>query len=294
MTENSLVIIAHGGAGGINYPTRRKRGLVKAVRAGYEILKRGGSSLDAVEKATMILEDTKVFNAGTGSYLNLIGTIEMDASIMTSNQEFGAVAGITEMKNPICVARLIMEKTDHLLLCGEGAKKFARLMGFGYHNPETREKRKLWERRRKDFHSKYFPKLKDLIGLYGTIGVVAIDRNGLISVTNSTGGINMRMPGRVGDTPIIGGGIYADKNGGVTATGHGEKIMKNLLCYRAVSLMARYSASVVGRKIVEYATRKECPCGLIGVDKRGGILCVNNTKAMSWAYIKDGRLRSFP
>ncbi len=294
MKNKKLTIIAHGGAGGINYPARRKSGLVKAVHAGYDILKQGGSSLDAVTKATTILEDTTVFNAGTGSYLNLLGMVEMDASIMTSELKFGAVAAITEVKNPIKVARLVMERTDHLLLCGEGANKFARLMGFDSYNPETREKRRLWQRRRKRLKNRYFPKLEELAGIYGTIGVVAIDKNGLISAANSTGGMNMNLPGRVGDTPIIGAGIYANKNGAVTATGHGEEIMRNLLCFRAVKLMARYPASLAGKKVIEYATRQGCRCGLIGINKTGAVLCVNNTKAMSWCYIKDGRLSSFP
>jgi beta-aspartyl-peptidase (threonine type) len=293
MKKRDCVIIANGGAGGINFPHRRRQGLIKAVSVGYGILRQGGSSIDAVEKAAMILEDTTVFNAGTGAYLNLIGEVEMDASIMTSKLDFGAVAIIKNVQYPIKVARLVMEKTDHLLLCGEGAIKFARLMGMKNYNPETREKRRLWQRKREDLKSKYFPKLKELAKFYGTIGIVAIDQQGLISVANSTGGINMRMPGRTGDTPIIGGGIYADENGGVTATGHGEEIMRLLLSFRAVKFMKRYSAQTAGRKIIAYATRHDCRCGLIGIDKKRRILCVNNTKAMSWCYIKRGRLKVF-
>jgi beta-aspartyl-peptidase (threonine type) len=293
MKKTNYVIIANGGAGGLNYPWRRKQGLIKAVRTAYEILKHGGSSLDAVEKASMILEDATIFNAGTGSYFNLAGEVEMDASIITSELQFGAVAAIKNVRYPIQVARLVMEQTDHLFLCGEGAGTFAHLMGIKQYNPRTKEKKRLWQRRRKKISSKYFPKLKEIADRYGTIGVVAIDKNGLISVANSTGGISLNMPGRIGDTPIIGGGVYADKNGGVTATGHGEEIMRHMLSFRAVAFMARNTAQIAGKKVIDYATKHGCRCGLIGLDKKGRILCVNNTKAMSWCYIKNGKMKVF-
>ncbi len=289
----NLVIIANGGAGGINFPFRRAQGLKKAVSLGYEILKNGGSSLDAVEKATMILEDTKIFNAGTGSTFGLTGEVEMDASIMTSQGNFGAVAAIRNVRYPIRIARLVMEKTDHLLLCGDGATHFARLMGIKYYNPKTKEKKRMWLRARQRLKSDYFPKLKKMAELYETVGVVAMDKNGIISVATSTGGISMHLPGRVGDTPIIGAGTYADKNGGVSATGHGEMIMKTLLAFRTVQLMARYSAPVAGKMAIAYATKNNCRAGIIGIDKMGRILCINNTEAMSWCYIKDGNMKIF-
>ncbi len=290
---SNLVIIANGGAGGINFPSRRARGLKKAVGIGYEILKNGGSSLEAVEKAIMVLEDTTIFNAGTGSVFGLTGEVEMDAAIMTSNGEFGAVAAIRNVRYPIQVARLVMEKTDHLLLCGEGATRFARLWGIKYYDPRTKEKRRWWQRARRSLQSNYFLRLKELAPLYETVGVVAMDKKGLIVAGTSTGGISMHLPGRVGDTPIIGAGTYANRNGGVSATGHGEAIMKILLAYRAVMLLARYPAPIAAKKAIEYATKNNCRAGLIGVDKRGEILCVNNTRAMSWCYIKDGSMRTF-
>jgi len=293
MKKVDCVIIAHGGAGGINYPQRRKRGLIKAISEGYGILKQGGSSVDAVERTCMILEDITIFNAGTGSSLNLTGIPEMDASIMTSELKFGAVAAVRNIRNPIRVARLVMEKTDHLLLGGDGAIKFARLMGLKYYNPKTKEKEVLWQRKNKNLKNAYFEKLSAFADRYGTIGVVAIDKNGLLCVGTSSGGIAMRMPGRIGDTPCIGTGTYADRNGAVGATGHGEAIMRHMLAFRAVSWMARYPASVAGNKIIAHATRYRCRCGLIGIDKKGRILCVNNTKAMSWCYIKNGRMRVF-
>ncbi|OGC39656.1 hypothetical protein A2Y85_03865 [candidate division WOR-3 bacterium RBG_13_43_14] len=293
MKRIDCVIIANGGAGGIGFANRRRQGLIKAVRVGYAMLRAGSSSLDAVERAVMILEDTPIFNAGTGSCLNLKGRAEMDASITTSDLRFGAVAAIENIRNPIRVARLIMEKTDHLLLGGAEAYRFARIMGIKHFNPITKEARRTWRRRRRKLNPKYFPKLENLIVRYGTVGVVVIDQNGMIAVGTSTGGISLRLPGRIGDTPVIGGGFYANRYGGATATGHGEEIMRHLLSFRAVSFMARYSAPVAARKIIEYATNRGCRCGLVGIDRRGGILCVNNTQAMSWAYIKNGRLKVF-
>lgn len=293
MKRCESAIIANGGAGGLTYPGRRRRGLVSAVRAGYEMLRGGGSSLDAVERAVMMLEDAPVFNAGTGSCLNLEGRAEMDASIMTSDMRFGAVAAIERVRNPIRVARLVMEKTDHLLLGGPDAERFAVLMGIPEYDPVTAAARLTWKRRRRNLASKHFPKLGQLIDLYGTVGVVAIDRSGAIAVGTSTGGIHLRVPGRIGDTPVLGAGTYADRNGGVSATGHGEEIMRHLLAFRAVGLMARHSARDAGREIIAYATRRGCRCGLIGIDRRGGILCVNNTREMSWAFIRRGTLRTF-
>jgi beta-aspartyl-peptidase (threonine type) len=212
---------------------------------------------------------------------------------MTSDLMFGAVGVIRDVKNPIKVARLIMERTDHLLLCGENAITFARLMGMKYYSPKTKEKERIWKRKKKKRASTYFKRINELIELYGTIGAVAIDQYGLIAVATSSGGINLRLPGRVGDTPIIGAGTYADKNGGVSATGHGEEIMRHLLAYRAVALMGKTTIKQAGERVMNYATKNSCKCGVIGISKNSEILCVNNTKAMSWSYIKNGRLSSF-
>lgn len=291
--NRNIALIAHGGAGGINYPHRRRQGLIKAVRAGYEILREGGSSLDAVERTAMIMEDITIFNAGTGSYLNLEGVVEMDASIMTSDMRFGAVGVIRDVRNPVAVARMVMEKTDHLLFCGENAVRFARLMGLPYHNPVTAEKKRIWKRKKQKRESTYFKNVDKSIELYGTIGAVAIDRSGSIAVATSSGGINLRAPGRVGDTPVIGAGTYADPNGGVSTTGHGEEIMRNLLAYRVVQAMARQPAKVAAARVLAYATKNGCRCGMIGISKRGEIFYLSNTKAMSWCYIKNGAINFF-
>ena len=291
--RSRIAIIAHGGAGGINHPGRRSRGLKKAVRAGYDILTAGGSSIDAVEKGAMILEDISIFNAGTGSYLNLKGEVEMDASIMTSDLRFGAVGVVRNIKNPISLARKVMDETDHLLLCGDNAIRFARLKGMHYYDPKTREKELIWQRKKKRRQSTYFKKVFDLETHYGTIGVVAIDQQGLISVATSSGGINLRLPGRVGDTPVIGAGTYADRNGGVSTTGHGEEIMRCLLAFRVVAAMAKLNARAAGKDALHYATEHGCKCGLIGISRKADIVFLSNTKAMSWCYIRNGIMRSF-
>lgn len=293
MTKCKPVIIAHGGAGGINHPNRRLQGLIKACSIGYGMLMQGSSSLDAVERAVMILEDISIFNAGKGSSLNLKGIPEMDASIMTSDMDFGAVAAITDVQYPIKVARMVMEKTDHLVLGGENAVRFARIMGIPKYDCRTEEKKRIWKRMQKKLRSAYFQKLADLAEYYGTVGVVALDKQGSITTGTSSGGITMRLPGRIGDTPSPGAGTFANKNGGVGATGHGEEILRHLLSFRAVQLMARHPAPVAGKKIIAYASKHKCRCGLIGIDNKGRIMCVNNTKAMSWCYIKNGRLKSF-
>jgi beta-aspartyl-peptidase (threonine type) len=293
MRKPNCAIIAHGGAGGIGYASRRRKGLIKATSIGYGILAQGGSSLDAIEKAAMVLEDTTIFNAGTGSSYNLIGDVEMDASLMTSELCYGAVAAIRNVRYPIHVARLVMEKTDHLLLCGDGAIEFARLMGVKYYIPKTREKMRVWRNRRKQLKNSYFERHKEIAHLYGTIGVVALDMNGCIAAATSSGGITMRLPGRVGDTPVIGAGTYVDRNGGVSVTGHGEEIMRHMLAFRTVAMMARYPAHSAGRQVINYATKVGCRCGLVGIDKQGRFVCCNNTNAMSWCSIKNGKLKVF-
>lgn len=287
------MIIAHGGAGGLTFEDRRRKGLARAATTGYRVLDQGGSSLDAVEEAVKVLEDCVIFNAGTGAVLGLTGTIEMDAAVMGMDGSFGAVAAIRNVKNPISVARLVMEQTDHLLLAGEGATLFARRMGVPFHNPRTPERRHEWHLARRSLQSRYFPRLKKLAATYGTVGVVALDRQGFVSAGTSTGGIRLHLPGRIGDTPLPGAGMYVDRHGGVSATGHGEAIMRILLAFRAVSMMARDAAPVAGKKALSFASRMNCRCGLVGIDRHGRIVHAHNTAGMSWAWVKNGELKTF-
>ncbi len=294
-----IAIVADGGAGGISFARRREKGLVRAVTAGYEILKQGGSALDAVVEATVILEDTPIFNAGTGSAPNIYGEVEMDASLMTSDLRCGAVAAIKDVKNPILIARSVMEKTDHIILAGAGASDFARRMGFPRYNCLTQEKKRFLKleiaRIKKNKKNRYFPKLNQLLKIYeaDTVGAVAIDHKGLIAVSNSTGGINGKLPGRVGDTPVFGAGLYTNRSGGVATTGHGEAIIRLCLAKVCVDLMERFSAQQAINKALKIARMHKAVCGAIGIDHKGRIGVGTNSEGMSWAYIKNGQLRTF-
>ncbi|WP_010478390.1 isoaspartyl peptidase/L-asparaginase family protein [Thermococcus zilligii] len=294
-------IIVHGGAGTIKNEERIPKvleGVREAVLTGWRELKRG-SALDAVEEAVKVLEDNPLFNAGTGSVLTLDGRVEMDAAIMRGKTlEAGAVAGIWGVKNPISVARKVMEKTDHVLLAGEGAVKFARLLGFGEYNPVTEERLKQWEELRKkliESGETTWKKLNELIKEYpevlrSTVGAVAFDGEEVVAGT-STGGVFLKMFGRVGDTPIIGGGTYANEVAGASCTGLGEVAVKLALAKSATDFVRLgMDARAASEAAISLATRYFGPdtMGIIMVDSKGNVGFARNTKHMSYAFMKDG------
>lgn len=295
-------IIVHGGAGTIKKEERIPKvieGVREAVLAGWRELKRG-SALDAVEEAVKALEDNPLFNAGTGSVLTLDGKVEMDAAIMRGKTlEAGAVAGIWGVKNPISVARKVMEKTDHVLLIGEGAVKFARLLGFEEYDPVTEERLKQWEELRKKLiekgETKHWKKLNELIKEYpevlrSTVGAVAFDGEEVVAGT-STGGVFLKMFGRVGDTPIIGGGTYANEVAGASCTGLGEVAIKLALAKSATDFvrlgMDAQSASDAAISLATKYFGKDT-MGIIMVDAKGNVGFAKNTKHMSYAFMRDG------
>ncbi|MCK4234921.1 isoaspartyl peptidase/L-asparaginase [candidate division WOR-3 bacterium] len=290
------VIIVHGGAGTKRDLPERKKVVIKAVESGYKILKEGGSAIDAAIRATVILEDSQYFNAGTGSGLNIEGEVEMDASIMTNSLECGAVACIKNVKNPILIAKLVMENTDHIILSGKGAQRFAKIMGIRKYDPKTKKSKalynKLMRRIKGGKGTRYFPRLPDFIKYYNTdtVGTVAVDREGKFAVTNSTAGVILKLPGRLGDTPIFGAGLYANEIGAVSATGHGEGIIQLCLSKVAVDLMkennAQKSVSIALKKAKKYNVR----CGLIAIDRKGKVGWGHTADAMPSAYIKNGKL----
>lgn len=292
-----LAIIVNGGAGSAKALTKEeqelaRRGVIKAAEAGYFVLAKGGKAIDAVVEAVRVMEDDPIFNAGTGSALTINGEVEMDASLMTMDGHFGAVGAIKNVKNPILVARKVMEETDHLLLVSEGAVKLARYFGFEEYNPITeRTKKKLAELKQKG-ESTYFPKIKRYLD-FGTVGAVALDKNQAIAVANSSGGIRGKLPGRVGDSAILGAGIYATIFGASTATGHGEKIMKLLLSKIAVDWMKTNDAQTAIEIALKEAKKANCLCGIIGIDVKGNVGFGKTTEYMAWASIKDGALVSF-
>lgn len=290
-------IIAHGGAGAVRGLRGRKEGVRRAAQAGWEVLEEGGSALDAAEAAVVIMEDSPLYNCGTGSALTLSGEAEMDAAIMSDDLQVGAVGAMKGVRNPIKVARKVMEETDHILIAGEGATSFARQMGFSYYDPITEERREqhrewLEAMRQKGKSPRYFPKMARLMESYlvGTVGAVALDSQGKIAVATSTGGITMRLPGRVGDTPLIGAGTYANEFGGASASGHGEPIARLLLSKVTVDLMKRLSAQRAIDEALGMVLQYGARCGLIGIDRKGRIGFGHTTQKMPCAYTRGGEL----
>jgi len=270
-------IIVHGGAGSIKDRSLAERleGCRVAALAGWERLRSGGQALDAVESAVIWLENNPLFNAGTGSTLNRAGQVEMDAAIMDgASLRAGAVAAVGCIKNPIRVARRVLEDGRHILLAGEGARAFARAAGIPECAPgslivEAAHER--WQERQ------------------GTVGAVALDRSGRIAVATSTGGVFNKLPGRIGDSPLLGCGTYADDNGGVSCTGHGEAIMRVLLAKRALDSIPRgLDASHAANEAIAFlAAKTGSTGGLILIDRNGVIGYGRNTSHMPVCWVTE-------
>ncbi|XP_061479084.1 isoaspartyl peptidase/L-asparaginase isoform X2 [Rhineura floridana] len=289
------VIVVHGGAGRI-FKEREdgsRSGVTGAALKGYSILKCGGSALDAVEAAVVVMEDDPHFNAGCGSVLNEKGEVEMDAIIMDGkNLASGAVSAVKCIANPIKLARLVMEKTDHMLLTDQGASTFARTMGVPEVPGEKLITERSLERWKKNLEADSNPQefQKDL----GTVGAVAVDSAGNVACATSTGGLTNKRVGRVGDTACIGSGGYADNNVGATSTtGHGESIMKVVLARLILYHMEQ-------GKSPEDAADAALNCMKTRVGGLGGVIVISSsgdwaarfsTKQMSWATIKDDQLQ---
>jgi len=296
--KSRKVIIVHGGAGkrrtGI---ISARKGVIRAVETGHQRLKEGGSAVEAVCAAVVALEDNPVFNAGIGSSLNLAGFVEMDASIMDDKMRYGAVAAIREVKNPILVARKVMEETDHIILAGEGAVRFAQHFDFETTDLITKRRKRQWLSYRDKIKTgkghRYFQKVRRYLGYLDTVGAVALDSHGRLAAATSSGGILLRLPGRVGDSAIIGGGTYCNKIGAVSTTGHGEEIAKLLLARYAVANLSRYCAEEAARRTIRLAYKANCLCGLIVLKRSGGFATGENTGYLAWAAIKDGELFHF-
>ncbi len=296
MKNHTVGIICHGGAGIITDKPAYADGLKAAIEEGYRLLIQGAGAMDAVLKAMVILEDNPVFNAGTGSSLTIDGSVEMDAGLMCQDGRFGGVLCIRGVKNPILVAARVMTETDHLILAGEGATAFARKMGFENYEPVTE---KSWVRLEeiKKTGSPFFPKLSRQINAaeekLGTVGAVAIDRNGNIVAATSSGGIVGRMTGRVGDSGIPGAGVFASPYGGISCTGHGEEILRMLLAKDIVDRMKTLPASTAITLAMAEAKQKKILCGAIGFDARGGIGYGYTTPDMAYGYKIADRLFLF-
>jgi L-asparaginase / beta-aspartyl-peptidase len=276
--QHSPAIIVHGGAGPVRDDSLAARldGCKAAALAGWQILEAGGSALDATEAAVVILEDNPLFNAGTGSTLNSLGKVETDAAIMSSESlSAGAVAALSGIKNPIKLARRVLEDGRHVLLAGEGALAFARASGL----PECAPELLIVESEKKRWQSKH-----------GTVGCVAVDVAGKLAAATSTGGIFDKLPGRVGDSPLLGCGTYANEAGAVSCTGHGEAIMRLVLAKTAVdSLRAGTDVQLAAQMAVaELATKLHSSGGIILIDRLGKIGYARNTTHMPVCSIKFG------
>ena len=280
---SNIAIVIHGGAGWSRNQTEEKLksiedGLKRALDEGFAILESGGTSLDAVEAAVVILEDDVTFNAGKGSVYTAEERQEMDASIMTGElQNAGAVASVSTIKNPIKLARYVMEKTEHVLIVGQGAEKVAIKGGLDVVDPSYFYSKEKLDRVRRQ-------KTKDELS---TVGAVAIDKEGNISAATSTGGRSNKLPGRVGDSPIIGAGTWAQNNlCGVSGTGHGEYFMRfnvaREICARMDYL--GLTADQASNQVIDELSGMGIEGGVIVIDKEGNASMIFNTDGMARAY----------
>ena len=293
-TKNvEFAIVIHGGAGTIlkeNMSDEMENDYIQkmqeAINAGYNILENNGSSMDAVEAAIKILENSELFNAGKGSVLSNASIVEMDASIMRGdNLNAGAISGVTTIKNPISAARLVMEKSEHVYLSGKGAESFAK-----YENLEIVENEYFITERR--LNSLRNAKKRDSLAdnKYGTVGCVALDSDGNITSGTSTGGMTNKKWNRIGDVPIIGAGTYANnKTCGISSTGWGEYFIRNVVAYDISSQMEYNNTSIksASKNTLQKVKDLGGSGGVVGLDAKGNITMDFNTEGMYRGYKKS-------
>jgi beta-aspartyl-peptidase (threonine type) len=304
MTE--FVLAIHGGAGTLKRGTmtpdqeqQHRTALEQALLAGHAVLQRGGSSLDAVVAATVVLEDCPLFNAGRGSVFTHEGLHEMDAAVMDGKSlSAGAIAGVSAVRNPVLAARRVMEHTQHVLLCGAGAEAFVRDQGIEtgettyFHSPLRWEQLlSVRDSNQSILDHTETPAKRE--HKFGTVGAVALDDAGNLAAATSTGGLTNKRYGRVGDSPIIGQGTYADTQVAVSATGMGEAFMKAMAAYDVAARMkyARVGLAEAAHAVIhESVLRFGGYGGLIAVDQQGNVTLPFNTEGMYRGVIrKDGR-----
>jgi beta-aspartyl-peptidase (threonine type) len=295
-------LIAHGGAGTWRVGTEEEAlaGMKAAVAAGRAVLGAGGSSIDAVCATVVALEDNPLFNAGTGAVLNFDGFVELDACVMESaTARVGAVAALRRVKNPILVARKVMEETDHVMLAGEGALRFARVMGFPDHDPVTPARRADWEGKKKQLLEalgdmaerglrtrQFIRRHPEYAG--GTVGAAAVDTRGVLAAATSTGGVTMKLVGRVGDSPLPGAGNYASRAVAASATGTGEFVVRSLAT-RAISERVEQGAALADAMaaVLEGMRRDyDADVGIVAVDRDGTPAAQHLTPAMPHAFFR--------
>lgn len=310
--NSPFVLVIHGGAGTIlksqMTPEKEKRyreALELALQKGYDTLAKGASALDAVQTAVMVLEDSPLFNAGKGAVFTHNGTNELDAAIMNGqNLAAGSVAGVTTVKNPITAARAVMEKSEHVMMAGKGADEFAKAAGCTIVDPKYFYTKERWEglqRAIADEQKDSALKKSKTSGpvpfkmhdeKFGTVGAVALDKNGNLAAATSTGGMTNKRYGRIGDAPVIGAGTYASNSScAISCTGWGEFYIRLVMAKTVSDLVELKGMSIedAGNEMIN----KRLPAlggdgGMIGVDNRGNITMPFNTEGMYRGYVKEG------
>jgi beta-aspartyl-peptidase (threonine type) len=290
------MLVVHGGAGTIRrqdmtpgQDSAYRATLTQAIRAGYEVLHGGGASLDAVIAVITILEDSPLFNAGKGAVLTNAGTAELDAAIMDGSAlRAGAVAGVKHIKNPITLARLVMEKSPHVMLAGDGAEAFAKEQGMALVDASYF----LTDRRVRELQRIKTAEGKQ--GMHGTVGVVALDQQGRLAAGTSTGGTANKRWGRIGDSPIIGAGTYANDQCAVSGTGVGEFFIRNVVAHD-ICMRVRYKGESLEQAahevVMEELVQQHGDGGVIALDKDGHVTMPFNTEGMYRGYAgPDGQI----
>lgn len=313
MRDKKYVLVIHGGAGTI-LPGRMtpdqerdyRQALKESLLAGFKVLQDDGSSIDAVVAAINVMEDSPLFNAARGAVFTHDGRNEMDASIMNgADRAAGAVAGVTTVKNPINAARAVMEKSDHVMLSGKGAEEFAGLAGLEIVSPEYFKTESRWKALQRilkedstktslDHDEPSAPKAgKGNEDKFGTVGAVALDRSGNLAAGTSTGGMTNKKYGRIGDSPIIGAGTYANEQVGISSTGWGEFYIRSVAAYDVAALM-EYKGLKLGeasRIVIEKIGKMGGDGGMIALDAQGRVAMPFNTAGMYRGTItEDGEI----
>ena len=312
-SQKKYVVVIHGGAGTIlkkdmssELEEQYRAKLKEALTQSYQKIKEGKSSLEAVEAAIVVMEDSPLFNAGKGAVFTSDGRNELDASIMYGkDKSAGAVAGLTVVKNPIKAAIAVMQKSEHVMMIGKGAEQFAKKEGLEIVNPKYFWTQHRWDALQKvkkaelkanqpnAMNNSHYPSYYWVDKKFGTVGCVALDKDGNISAGTSTGGMTNKKYGRVGDAPIIGAGTYADKNVGISGTGWGEFYIRTSAA-RTVAAKYEYQnkdVKTATQEVILEIEKLGGDGGMIALDKNGNVAMTFNTEGMYRGTVtEDGEI----
>lgn len=301
--QDKVVLVIHGGAGTIlkkNMTPEKEKAyrdaLAESLTKGFEVIKKGGESENAVIEAIKVMENSPLFNAGKGAVFTHEGKNELDASLMIGNtMQAGAVAGVTSIKNPILAAKAVLQNSAHVMMVGKGAEEFAQNQGLEIVDPSYFKTEERWNSLQKviekdkekmeldhDAKSQAYVPFNFVDEKFGTVGAVALDNKGHISAGTSTGGMTNKRFGRVGDSPIIGAGTYANKEVGVSSTGWGEYFIKTVAAYDVAALMnyKKLSSKQAGEGVIKKIGQLGGDGGMIILDKNGQASFPFNTAGM--------------